>query len=240
MKAIAYVPYDGPIVKRLDARAAGLTRYFTGKPCEYGHLAERGVASYRCHACGLAWKAANRDAINAAERERHARNPGYFKKHYQANAERIKARTRASYRANPGPVRAYSKRWAQEHPDQVLAYKQAHYTANVETIKQRVRDWNTANPEAARTRGRNYRARLYAADGEHTGDDIKALFVKQKGRCIYCSKGLGDTYHVDHIQPLSRGGSNHPANLQLTCGPCNNNKRATDPIEYARRIGRLL
>jgi len=30
------------------------------------------------------------------------------------------------------------------------------------------------------------------------------------------------------------------ANIQLTCGPCNNRKRATDPIEFAQRLGRLI
>lgn len=48
------------------------------------------------------------------------------------------------------------------------------------------------------------------------------------------------TDHVDHIKALARGGSNWPSNLQLTCGPCNNRKRAIDPIEFARRNGRLI
>ncbi len=175
-------------------------------------------------------------AKNAAERERHRRNPGYFQKHYAANAERIKARVRAHTALNPEPSRVRAKEWAELNPDRALELKQAHYAANKEAIKQRVREWNAANPEATRARGRNYRARLFDAEGSHTAADIKALYAKQGGLCVYCDVPLGTKYHVDHIQPLSRGGSNWPANLQLTCRQCNNHKRATDPIEYARRI----
>ena len=35
-RASAYVPHDGPIVTRAEAKAAGATRYFTGKPCPKG------------------------------------------------------------------------------------------------------------------------------------------------------------------------------------------------------------
>jgi 5-methylcytosine-specific restriction endonuclease McrA len=169
-----------------------------------------------------------------------ARKRAYDQRYYLANAERIKARVKAAYHANPEPAIQRVTRWVKRNPVRVVGYKQAHYAANMDTIKQRVADWNEANPEATRARGRNYRARLFAAEGEHTGDDIKALYAKQRGRCVYCNVKLGDSYHVDHIQPLARGGSNWPSNLQLTCERCNNRKRATDPIEFARRAGKLL
>lgn len=36
------------------ARALGLTRYFTGKPCRNGHVAPRRVQDGRCIACKCA------------------------------------------------------------------------------------------------------------------------------------------------------------------------------------------
>ena len=103
-----------------------------------------------------------------------------------------------------------------------------------------LRVWNAANPEGPRTRGRNYRARLFVAEGSHTRQEIEALYAKQKGRCPYCRASLENGYHADHRVALSNGGSNWITNIELTCGPCNNRKRATDPIDFARRMGRLL
>jgi hypothetical protein len=39
------------IISRKEARAQGLKRYFTGKPCHLGHLEERTCVSGRCLAC---------------------------------------------------------------------------------------------------------------------------------------------------------------------------------------------
>jgi 5-methylcytosine-specific restriction endonuclease McrA len=167
----------------------------------------------------------NRESILAKAAEKYAADPSLFKARYVANADAIKARVNA-YRL--------------ARPDETRAAKEAWYAANKEVVKQRVREWNSANPEATRCRGRNYRARFRGAEGSHTGGDIKALFVQQRGRCIYCNVKLGKGYHVDHVVPLIKGGSNWPSNLQLTCDKCNNHKRATDPLEFARRLGRLV
>jgi hypothetical protein len=39
------------VISRKDALARGLTRYFTGEPCKYGHVAERSVSASNCPEC---------------------------------------------------------------------------------------------------------------------------------------------------------------------------------------------
>jgi hypothetical protein len=39
------------IIARKDAKACGLTRYYTGLPCPNGHVAERFVSGWTCTAC---------------------------------------------------------------------------------------------------------------------------------------------------------------------------------------------
>lgn len=39
------------IITRKDALARGLTRYFTGKPCERGHVVERLASASNCTEC---------------------------------------------------------------------------------------------------------------------------------------------------------------------------------------------
>ena len=99
--------------------------------------------------------------------------------------------------------------------------------------------WEKANPDKVRVIWRNKRAKRQASIGRHTHNDVLRLLSMQRGRCAYCRTKL-KRYHVDHIRALSRGGSNWPANLQLLCAACNMSKNASDPIEFARKIGKLL
>jgi len=43
-----------PIVTRMDAANAGLKRFYTGKPCKYGHDAQRFTTTGGCVACNAA------------------------------------------------------------------------------------------------------------------------------------------------------------------------------------------
>jgi len=40
-----------PLIRRVEARKLSLTRYFNGKPCKEGHIAERLVSSGQCIVC---------------------------------------------------------------------------------------------------------------------------------------------------------------------------------------------
>ena len=79
-----------------------------------------------------------------------------------------------------------------------------------------------------------------SAEGSYTKEDIEFLFSTQRGKCVNCLKGISDGYHIDHIYPVSKGGTNYPSNLQLLCAQCNYKKSAKDPIDWAQQNGRLL
>jgi 5-methylcytosine-specific restriction endonuclease McrA len=108
----------------------------------------------------------------------------------------------------------------------------------------KTKNWKEKNPDrirlAATCRSRKRWAIKRKADGHHTPNEIKALLVKQKKRCIYCLESLVVGYHVDHIKPLSKGGGNGIGNIQLLCPTCNLRKHAKDPIKWANEIGLLL
>jgi 5-methylcytosine-specific restriction endonuclease McrA len=82
-----------------------------------------------------------------------------------------------------------------------------------------------------------------AASGKHTAEDIAAILKAQNYKCAYCRVKLrlkSRQTHIDHIMPLSRGGSNDKKNLQALCQHCNASKNARDPIDYAQAIGLLV
>jgi hypothetical protein len=56
------------IISRAEAKAKGLNRYFTGKPCKHGHVAERKVFNATCVECERATIKKYREKQLAARR----------------------------------------------------------------------------------------------------------------------------------------------------------------------------
>jgi 5-methylcytosine-specific restriction endonuclease McrA len=56
--------------------------------------------------------------------------------------------------------------------------------------------------------------------------------ARDGGRCRQC--GSTAQLHFDHVIPISRGGANTLANIQLLCGACNRAKGAKPKLAAAR------
>jgi 5-methylcytosine-specific restriction endonuclease McrA len=76
-----------------------------------------------------------------------------------------------------------------------------------------------------RQRRANRRARELAAMGVVTAEDWIAILQQHKHRCFYCkTRRLKLT--MDHVIPLSRGGTHTKENIVPACQPCNSKKSA--------------
>lgn len=124
------------IISRSDARASGLSSYFTGSPCPLGHISTRRTASASCRECERV-KALARSrtpegkAINAANK----RKPNYKakQKEYSAREERkekarsvsknpIAVEKKKSYRdKNSDKQKLYMREYYKEHREKILA-----------------------------------------------------------------------------------------------------------------------
>lgn len=61
----------------------------------------------------------------------------------------------------------------------------------------------------------------------------RIIFERDHGKCVYCLIELSDnTFVLDHLMPLSRGGTNKQFNLVTSCVDCNQRKSNQEPIEF--------
>ena len=88
------------------------------------------------------------------------------------------------------------------------------------------------NPQLAAERYKRRQELKQNATGSHTKRDIDVIRIKLKNACRYCGCNLAGDEHIDHITPLSRGGSDYPRNLTLACHSCNQEKTNKTLDEY--------
>lgn len=86
----------------------------------------------------------------------------------------------------------------------------------------RTKAYKDRNPDKRRAWDREYgyRRRNYNA-GYFDREAVKVKFDELGNKCVECN---GTPVEVDHIVPLSKGGTNHIDNLQPLCKPCNSAK----------------
>ncbi len=108
-----------------------------------------------------------------------------------------------------------------------------------ERIRSRTRYYQPNGKEKALAKNHTRRARKLNNGGTHTAQDVQTQYERQRGKCYYCKTKVGKKYHVDHIIPLARGGSNGPENIVIACSTCNLSKCDRLPREWPQ-CGRLL
>lgn len=156
------------------------------------------------------------------------------------NKDKLKIKG-AEYRAlNRDVLCARKSEFYQKNKEKITIKNIAYGKAHPEKGRMRSAAWSKANPEYARARTIAYRARKLNAFGRHTADDVKNIFVSQRGKCPACKARIDDGYHVDHVFPLVKGGGNGKDNIQLLCAKCNHEKHAKDPLIFMQSKGFLI
>ena len=190
----------------------------------------------------------HRDRVLARERELYSLNPDKYREksrrvRQERSPEYAKTLRRIQYlkndKRNPRN-KEYQKAYRQRHHESVLASQRAYAEKNREKIRERNRRYRSNNAEKLQSlvkRAKHARrAREASAAGKFTVEDIRKLNTRQRGCCYWCQVNYGKTYHIDHVWPLVRGGSNGPENLVLACPTCNVRKNAKTPLEFAGRL----
>lgn len=168
---------------------------------------------------------------------------GAATKHYYANHDKA-LRRRAEYRdANREALREWfrTKRDKAKVREAGLRYRAANlaklregsrrrYYANTAKHAARCKEWRAANRDRMRayTMKKNLRRRKVPLTPE-----AKTYVAMIAGDpCAYCGK---PSREIDHIVPVSRGGTSEWSNLTMACRRCNNAKHARPLIQHLIR-----
>ncbi len=106
--------------------------------------------------------------------------------------------------------------------------------------KIQTKKWRAENPIAAKRLSSKSRRDRNSVEGRHSKSDVDKILIYQKGRCAACAEKLREEFEVDHIIPLSKGGTDWPKNIQILCRPCNRAKYNRMPEVFMREKGYLL
>jgi len=202
-----------PVMSRSQALQLGATRYFTGRPCVHGHIAQRMTSSKSCLTCLRARKAGyqakNREKINAHDRARYATD--------EKARDRKKAATAA---------------WVKRNKEAVVSHKKNYVDRNRAKVRAANRRWSSKNTAkkaayaANRRAAKAHRTPLWLTDEDFwIMDEVYDLAAAR-------SKATGVPHQVDHIIPLQGrivSGLHVPSNLQILTA----HENATKHNQYA-------
>ena len=133
--------------ERAKAISEGKSKYFTGRPCKYGHVAERRVNGGACTVCEAErhnkWKAenpdkmqtalikyreANREALNQKAAERRANDPEKARKSYRESKRRNRGHHTMLQSMRDKRIRLATPSWlTKEHKEWIKSiYAESH------------------------------------------------------------------------------------------------------------------
>lgn len=176
---------------------------------------------------------------------------------YQKNPEHVKTKVherQQARRAHGLPIlidpakeerrKEKTKKRCREWYHRDLSASRARERARIRTEEDRarIRQWKRDNPGRVRSHNAKRKGLLQASDGHYTQEDIIGLREQQKGLCAYCQCQMAVTGRlretIDHIIPISKGGSNDLTNIVLACRECNLSKSDQDLDVFLARTDR--
>lgn len=106
-----------------------------------------------------------------------------------------------------------------------------------ECMAARTSKYRADNPEKVRESIRERLDKVARSGGSYSPEDIARIRIALSDRCRFCDAPLNNAGHIEHLCPVSRGGSSNPTNLTLACSKCNlakTNKTLTEFMAWRK------
>lgn len=160
--------------------------------------------------------------------------------------EELKQKAKDRYYADPEKSKAANTAWRKKNPEKSRARNRASWWRHREKRIAETIANQRKNKSAKAARGHAYRARLANAEGRFTKEEFDKVVKNQDKKCFYCLSHL-EKIIVEHVTPLSRGGSNKISNIVASCVSCNAQKYTKtleefrpDLVEVFKKFKQLL
>jgi 5-methylcytosine-specific restriction endonuclease McrA len=129
--------------------------------------------------------------------------------------------------SNPGGAQRSSAKYRGKFPERRKSSNYNYRIQNSDKEKTRKRNYALENPETIRMAAARRRAKLA---GSRSYLIIKKDLRKLKSNsCFYCG---GQSAHIDHVIPISKGGQHSIGNLVAACAFCNISKNDRFIMEW--------
>ncbi len=147
-------------------------------------------------------------------------NSEYFEQHYQENKEHKKK----YYQDNKEQILERNKQYQKDNKEYIAERDKKYRKDNKEQILKRNKQYRKNNPD--KINAKTAKRRVAKKNQTVPLTDIE----KDRVKFIYKIVSTMADYVIDHIQPISKGGSDHPANLQILHKNLNSEKHNKWPL----------
>ena len=139
----------------------------------------------------------------------------WSREYVRKNREKVRQYKHNYYIEHQDEVRAYNQIYRQEHRDEMSTYFHEYYLEHIDEVKMKSQEWSQTESGKLSHRNANRRrkARMKNIEGDHSKEELLSALEFFDYKCAYSGEPLEEEYHIDHIIPVSKGGTNYIWNI---------------------------
>ena len=166
----------------------------------------KGILKNECKMCEKEYRKNNKEKLKE-----------YFKEYYKNNKDKIKKNTKEYQENNKEKVREYKKE-----------YRSRDKTKNM--MKEYLKEYQKNNKDKMIFYSSQRRVLRAGNGGSYTQEQYREMLEYFEYKCAYTGESIEDNLHIDHIIPVSKGGTSYIWNL-IPVTPSANMSKSNKNIE---------